>query len=715
MKVSILGAGPAGLYLAILLRQASSDHQVIVMERNPPGATFGWGVVFSEETLGALREADPITHSEVTDTFARWDRIDINYRGRRLRSRGHSFAAISRKRLLTILQRRCEELGVGLRFGVEVVDLDQLRDGEDLLVGADGANSLVRSARAGSFASEVRPEGCKYAWFGTDLVLDAFTFCFRETRHGLVQAHAYPYDENGSTWIVEAPEPTWRHLGLDEMSEAESLGFCQQLFAEELEGHPLFSNRSTWLSFLRVRNQSWHDGNVVLLGDAAHTAHFSIGSGTKLAMEDAVCLARALEQHQSVGPALVDYELERQPQVDRLQRAADESAAYFERVASHRDMAPIQFAFNLLTRSGRISHANLIQRDPDLVRVLDSWCARGGAPQQARVAPPPAFSPLSLGGLGLSNRLVGALGPSEPPECAAAAGMGLVLTEMVAVAGDGRITPDTPTMEREGDAWQWEPIVDTVHRAGGRIALQLGHAGRRGATRSHRHGVDLPLGGDAWQLLSASPLAYGPFAAVPQGMCGADLVRVRQAFASAARLAASAGFDMLELNAAEGYLLASFLSPLTNRRDDDYGGSLENRLRFPLEVLGAVREARADLVVAVRLTISDWSLRGLQVDDGVEIARWMAGHGAQLIHVSAGQTMAEDLAGYGRGFLTAIADRVRSEARVPVLVGGHLTSLDEANTIVGAGRADLCLLSLAELALESLVVGDAKTPVGAIA
>ncbi|MGA8016751.1 MAG: FAD-dependent monooxygenase [Candidatus Dormiibacterota bacterium] len=715
MKVSILGAGPAGLYLAILLRRASSEHQVTVVERNPPDATFGWGVVFSEETLGALREADPITHSEITDTFARWDRIDISYRGRRLNSPGHSFSAISRKRLLAILQRRCAELGATLRFGVEVTDLDQLRDGEDLLVGADGANSLVRISRADSFGSEVRPEGCKYVWFGTDLVLNAFTFSFQETRHGLVQAHAYPYDEHGSTWIVEAPEPTWRRLGLDEMNEAESLGFCQELFAEELEGHPLFSNRSTWLSFLRVRNRSWQDGNVVLLGDAAHTAHFSIGSGTKLAMEDAVSLARALEQHRSVAPALVDYELERQPQVDRLQQAAGESAAYFERVASHGDMAPIQFAFNLLTRSGRISHANLMLRDPDLVRVLDSWCARGERAQQARVAPPPAFSPLRLGDLELSNRLVGALGPDEPPECKAASGMGVVLTEMVAVAGDGRISPETRTLERETDARQWEPIVAAVHRGGGRIALQLGHAGRRGATRPHRQGVDLPLGHDGWPLLSASPLAYGPFAAVPTAMSGADLIRVRRAFAGAAALAASAGFDMLELNAAEGYLLASFLSPLTNRRDDDYGGSLENRLRFPLEVLDAIRETRAGPVVAVRLTISDWSRRGLQVDDGVEIARSMARHGAQLIHVSAGQTVAEDLAEYGRGSLTAIADRVRSEARVPVLVGGHLTSLDEVNTIVGAGRADLCLLSLAESALESVAADEARTSVRAIA
>jgi anthraniloyl-CoA monooxygenase len=670
MKVSIVGGGPAGLYLAILLKKADPVIDVGVVERNPPDATFGWGVVFSEETLGALRDADQETHLAITDTFARWDRVDIRYRGRVLKSRGHVFSAIARKQLLEILQQRCFSLGVDLAFGVEA---DDLPDDADLVVGADGVNSVVRRGYAREFGAAVEPEGCKYVWFGTDLVFDAFTFIFLETEHGRFQAHAYPFDEHTSTFIVECPEPTWRRAGLDELGEDESLAFCERLFARELKGRELLSNRSTWLSFSKVTNATWHHGRVVLVGDAAHTAHFSIGSGTKLAMEDAIALRDVLVRRSwQMEPALVDYELERRPIVERTQQAASESAAYFARVGTYRDLKPIQFAFNLLTRSGRISHARLSVRDPAFTRVLDAWFTR----KKALVAPPPMFAPLRLRDLELRNR---AVVRADAP----AAGAGLVLSGFVAVSAEGRMTPETPTIA------DWEPVDRPV-------ALQLGHAGRRAACRPRSVGVDVPLE-DGWELVSASPFPYGPFSAVPRELDEAGMAAVRAAFVAGALRAAELGVDVLELDFAHGYLLASFLSTLSNRRTDAYG---KDRLRFPLEVLDEVREAWKG-VLAVRLSVTDWARGGLTVDDGILIARAFVEHGCDLVHTEAGQTVADDRPEYRRGFLTELSDRVRAEARVPTVVGGHLTTFDDVNTIVGAGRADLCILDLAPTDLES--------------
>ncbi|HWM03136.1 MAG TPA: FAD-dependent monooxygenase, partial [Actinophytocola sp.] len=467
MRVSIVGAGPSGLYLAILMKKADAAHEITVTERNAPDATFGWGVVFSEETLGALRDADYATYLEITDSFARWTSIDIRYRGQVLRSSGHSFSAIKRTHLLDILQRRCRELGVDLRFGVEVSTMEPA----DLVVAADGANSTLR--RAGRFDTSTRPQGCKYVWFGTDLVFDAFTFIFKATEHGLFQVHAYPFDEHTSTFIVETTESTWRRAGLDTMSEDESIAFCSDLFAEELGDHRLMSNKSSWLDFPLVRNASWHDGNVVLIGDAAHTAHFSIGSGTKLAMEDAIALANSFVRHPAnVEQALTDYELERQSVVERFQQASVDSSAYFERVGHYTRLAPIQFAFNLLTRSGRISHANLTQRDPSLTRVLDSWFAAtatgSGTARPGAVAAPPMFAPLRLGGLTVRNRIV-RTAAAEGLDEVARTGAGLVLTGLVAVCPDGRTTPACPVLDES-----WAPVVDKVHDAGALVGVRLG-------------------------------------------------------------------------------------------------------------------------------------------------------------------------------------------------------------------------------------------------
>jgi anthraniloyl-CoA monooxygenase len=645
VRVEIVGGGPAGLYLAILLKKADSRIDVRVAERNAPDATFGWGVVFSEETLGSLRDADPETHLEITDTFARWDRVDIRFRDRELRSRGHSFSAIARKRLLEILQRRCFALGVDLEFGVEVDDLPEA----DLVVGADGANSFVR--RFGEFGTKVDVEGSKYVWFGTDLVFDAFTFIFRETEHGLYNVHAYPYDEDMSTFIVECPLETWLGAGHEDMSEEENLAYCEQLFARDLRGRELFSNKSIWLDFPKVTNRVWHDGRVVLLGDAAHTAHFSIGSGTKLAMEDSIALAQALVRRGwDVGAALVDYELERTPFVERTQEAASESAAYFRRAASLTHLEPVQFAFNLLTRSGRITHASLGIRDPGFTRTLDAWF--GGR----EVAPPPAFAPFEVRGLRLENRFE--LRPSG----------------LVAVTPDGRVSPETPTIE------EW--IV------GGRpVLLQLTHAGRRAACAGPALGRDLPLV-DGWPVVAPTRKPYGPFGPEP-GRPDEDAILA--AFVAAARRAEEIGVVMLEVDMAHGYLLGSYLSPLTNREDD--------RLRFPVAVLEGVRDAWAG-PLAVRLSVTDWHPRGTSVDDGIAIARALGEHGADLVHVEAGQTVHDDRPVYRRGFLTALSDRVRNEARIPTIVGGYLTTLDEANTAVGAGRADLVLLDLAPADIE---------------
>lgn len=700
MRVSIVGGGPGGLYLALLLRGADPAHCVTVHERNLDGVSYGWGVVLSVGALGAMRDADGPSHEAITDEFAHWDRVDVLLRDQVLRCGGHAFGAIARLRLLEILRQRCRELGVRMRPGstVGTEHISRLADECDLLVGADGVHSAVRDDLRESFSPTITAQGGTYAWYGTDLVLEAFTFAFQETEHGLFQAHAYPFDEHTSTFIVECAESTWRAAGLDRMTAPQQLAYCQEVFGSVLGRHRLLDRHSTWQRFERVHNLHWRAGRTVLLGDAAHTAHFSIGSGTKLAVEDAIALADALDRQPDVPSALVDYERARQPVVERFQRVADTSASYFERVGGLTGLAPAQFGFHLLTRSGRIGHAALTVRDPDFTRKVDAWCG-GIAPAAGGSAPPPvgpapAFTPLRLGGLVLDNRIV-RTSDRGGMASAARSGAGLVLGPFLAVSPDARITEATPTLCHDADIARWLAATEAVHAAGSRCALRLGHAGPRGATVEPDLGMDIPLSPPhRWPLVAASPVPYGPRHPEPREITVAEMEQVRAEFADAAARAAECGADILELDMAHGYLLAGFLSPLSNRRTDDYGGEFAQRLRFPLEVAAAVRATWPEpRPLAVRLTAEDGAPGGLRPEDGVRAATALAATGVDLVRVETGQTRPNAHPGYRRRFLDELGDLVRNGSGVATLVGGYLTTVDEANTLVGAGRADLCLLA----------------------
>jgi anthraniloyl-CoA monooxygenase len=621
------------------------------------------------------------------------------------------FSAISRRRLLQILQERCRELGVKLEFEREVSGLEEL-EGHDLVVAADGVNSLTRRVLADELRPTLDVHRTKFAWFGTDMVFDAFTFLFRENEHGLFQVHAYPFDAGTSTFIVECPEDVWRRAGLEDATEDDSIAFCEGLFAEDLRGHRLLSNRSAWINFVTVRCEAWHAGNVVLLGDAAHTAHFTIGSGTKLAMEDAVSLAEALQRHGAPNRAVLDYEMERQPVVERFQEAARESATYFENVRRYAEFEPLQFAFNLLTRSGRITHLELEKRDPTFVRRVDGWFASAAAGEPSAssrvISPPPSLAPFRLRGVSLPNRVAVSPAPEEdavdgtPGQGtkgrlleAAAAGAGLVVTEFTAVSAHGRFSPGTPGLYEEPHLAAWRTLVREVHDAGGMVAVRLGHAGPRGSCRPRREGVDRPLSHDGWTTVAASPVAVAPYSPMPAELDSGVMDDVVDDYASAASQAAEAGIDLLILHMAQGDLLSSFLSPLLNRRADAFGGPLEARMAFPLRVARTVREAWPDdRPLGVALHATDWSRGGFEVGDAVAVAGALGDLGCDLIQPLAGQTSLASRPEYGRFALVPFADRIRSEGGVATLVGGNLTTADEVNTILAAGRADLCVMDL---------------------
>jgi len=781
MNVAVIGGGPAGLYLALLMKKADPAHRIVVLERNGPDDTFGWGVVFSDQTLGNIAAADPESCEEIAASFARWDDIDVHVKGTVVTSGGHGFSGISRRTLLAILQRRAAALGVELCFHREVRclgDLERCLAGlgmagpADLVVAADGANSGLRRELAAHFRPDLDVRTARYVWLGTTRLFDAFTFLFVEdppapraataspagsaTAAAVIpvfQAHAYRFDRRHSAFIVECDEASWRAAGCDRLDIDGTVAACERLFAPWLDGHPLLANTpphqraAPWQSFTRVRNACWHHGNVVLIGDAAHTAHFSIGSGTKLAMEDAIALARALRPLGAAPPpdaaaapgaglaaALAGYERERMTEALRLQNAARNSMEWFENVRRYLALEPPQFAYSLLTRSQRVSHENLRRRDRAYLGGVESWfagraAAAAGAPPTLAAAragitadaasaasaapPPPMFTPFRLRGLTLANRVV--VSPMDmyvardgtPNDfhlvhlgARALGGAGLIVTEMACVSPAGRITPGCTGMYAEAHAAAWRRIVEFVHAwSRARICLQLGHSGGKGSTRLMWEGMDEPLPDDGWQVMAASPVPWRPGMQVPREMTRADMDEVCSQFVRATHLAAGAGFDMLELHCAHGYLLSGFITPLLNRRRDEYGGALANRLRFPLAVFAAMREVwPAARPMSVRVSATDWAPGGLAGEEAVAVAAAFHQAGADIIHVSTGQTAAAAQPLYGRMFQTPWSDLIRNQAGVPTIAVGNITEPDQVNSIVTAGRADLCALARPHLA-----------------
>ena len=715
MKIVCIGGGPAGLYFSILMKKADAGHDVSIIERNRPDDTFGWGVVFSDATLDNFQAADPETHAQIQRSFHHWDDIDVFFKGSKITSSGHGFSGIARKKLLNILQARAAELGVEQVFETEVADDAQFAHA-DLIVAADGVNSFVRRKYAEHFKPEIDVCRCRYIWLGSHQKLDAFTFAFENTPWGWFQLHAYRFDADTSTFIIETREETWRAAGLDKVEVDESIDFCERVFGKYLGGHRLMSNArhlrgSAWLNFHRVRCEKWHHRNLVLIGDSAHTAHFSIGSGTKLAMEDAVALSRKVSEQPDIVRALELYQAERSTEALRLQSAARNRMQWFENVARYAKLEPLQFSYTLLTGSQRIGHDNLRLRDSRYVDRVEAWIAeRSGLPAKPI---PPMFTPLRLRGLELKNRVV--VSPMAMYSCRdgvpddfylvhlgarALGGAALMFTEMTCIAPDARISPGCAGLWNEEQARSWQRIVEFVHgRSTAAIGLQLGHAGPKGSTQLGWEESDEPLSTGNWPLIAPSSIAYGPHNQMPRAMTREDMDHVRDQFVRSAEMGARCGFDILELHCAHGYLLSSFICPLTNRRTDEYGGTLENRLRFPLEVFRAMRAVwPAEKPMSVRISAHDWAPGGNTPDDAVEIARQYKAAGADLIDVSSGQTTRQARPVYGRMYQTPFSDRIRNEVGIATIAVGNIFEADHVNGIIAAGRADLCALARPHLA-----------------
>jgi len=718
VKIRSIGGGPGALYFSLLAKKRHPDWDVRVYERNPANVTWGFGVVFSDETMDGFRDADAPTYEAITDAFVHWAEIDVLMGGKRFTSTGHGFAGMQRLRLLQIMEARATELGVEVLHDTDVSSLDAMADA-DLIVAGDGINSFIRRKYESAFGAEVVMRPNKFVWLGSTKKFDAFTFYFNQTEHGLWRAHCYQYMPGASTFIIECTEDTWARAGMDRASEPETIAHCEKVFAKELDGARLTSNMSLWRSFPAVRNGKYFHDNIVLLGDALHTAHFSIGSGTKLAMEDGIALATALDRFPKLPEALAAYQAERQPVVNSLQRAAQVSMEWFEETERYAGtQAPIEFAYSLLTRSLRINHDNLAKRDPVFVERMDDWVAThafaaAGRVRPAGKAPPPIFTPFKLRDLVLENRVV------VSPMCQysavdglvtdwhlvhlgsrAVGGAGLIVTEMTCIAPEARITPGCTGIWNNAQVTAWKRIVDFVHtNSSTKLCLQIGHAGRKGSTKLLWEGMDQPLESGNWEVIAPSALPYKPFCHVPRAMTRADMDKVVADHAAAAGRARAAGFDMLEVHMAHGYLLSTFLSPLANRRSDDFGGSIENRMRFPLEVFRAVRAAwPAARPISVRISASDWAEGGFSEADGRALAAALKALGCDVLDVSTGQVVGEEKPVFGRLWQLPFSTRLRLEGAVSTMTVGNIQSFGDANAIIASGRGDLCVLARMHLA-----------------
>ncbi len=719
MKIACLGGGPAGLYFAISMKLRDRSHDITVYERNRPDDTFGWGVVLSDETLKNLAANDPVSAEAIRGHFAYWDDIAVHYRGERIVSGGHGFCGIGRKQLLLLLHQRARELGVSLRFETEVESAEEFAQTHDLVIACDGINSKIRGEYAAHFCPNIDVRKCKFVWLGTQQKFDdAFTFIFEHTEHGWVWAHAYQFDKDTATFIVECSPATWEKFGFGEMSQAESMATCERIFAKHLGGHKLMSNArhlrgSAWLNFQRVMCAKWSYGNIALMGDAAATAHFSVGSGTKLAMESAISLADYLHSEPTLHAAFEKYEDARRTEVLRLQSAARNSLEWFEEVERYLHLDPVQFTYSLLTRSQRISHENLRLRDKAWLENAESWFQRR-AGSNAAVVRRPMFVPFRLREMTLKNRIV--VSPMAQYRAVngcptdwhlvhygerAKGGAGLVIIEMTCVSPEGRISPGCTGMYAPEHEAAWKRIVDFVHaETDAKICCQLGHSGPKGSTQLGWEEADAPLADGNWPVMGPSAVPWSERNQVPKEMDRADMDRVREQFVAAAQMAERAGFDMLEIHCAHGYLLSSFVTPLTNRRTDAYGGTLENRMRFPLEVIRAVRAAwPAEKPLSVRISANDWvGDEGIQPRDAVEIARMLQEAGVDICDVSAGQTSVRAQPVYGRMFQTPFSDRIRNETGMATMAVGNIYEPDHVNSILMAGRADLVCLARPHLA-----------------
>ena len=718
MRIACLGGGPAGLYFSILAKKENPSWDITVFERNRPTDTFGWGIVFSDKTMDGFRNVDPETHAEITRSFRHWDDIDVFFKGARIASGGHGFCGIARIKLLNIMQKRASHLGVKLVYKVEIADPDDYASQYDLVIASDGASSITRRKYEHIFKPNIQARRNRFVWLGSRRKLDAFTFDFRETEWGWFNLHAYRFDKEWSTFIVETPEKNWLAAGMDKMEQKESIALCEKIFSERLEGNPLVSNArhlrgsAIWLKFNRVLCEKWFHKNIVLIGDAAHTAHFSIGSGTKLAMEDAIALARVLSTHDgNVEDALRLYQEEREIEALRLQSAARNRMEWFEEVERYVHQEPEQFAYGLLTGSQRVGHASLKLRDSNYVQRVETWFARRCGISKPL---PPMFAPINVRKLTLKNRVIVSPMATYMAEdgipndfhlvhlaSRAMGGAAMVGTEMTCVSPDARITPGCPGMWNEAQQTAWARIVDFVHNnTDTRIAMQLGHSGRKGSTRRGWDAIDQPLEAGNWPLVSASPLAYiEGLSQIPREASRSDMCRITMDFVNATRRAAEVGFDWLEFHCAHGYLMSSFISPLTNRRLDEYGGSLENRCRFPVEVFKAMRAIwPKERPMSVRISANDWVPGGLTPEDAAEVARFFKEAGADVIDCSSGQVSKAEKPVYGRMFQVPFADRIRNEVGIPTIAVGNIFEGDHVNTIIASGRADLCAIARPHLA-----------------